>query len=111
MKRRRLSRLQRTKIFDDAGALCCICGARINAERGERWIVEHVVPLWANGADDETNMRPAHEKCAIAKTVAEAPVKAKSDRIRAKHLGIKKPRTMRRWRKFNGQIVVAERER
>lgn len=90
MKRRRLSSLQRTRIFDAVSGQCCICGVRINAERGEKFIVEHVIPLWLGGADDETNMRPAHEKCAIAKTVAEAPVKAKSDRIRAKHLGIKK---------------------
>ena len=44
----------------------------------------------SGGADDETNMGPAHEKCAIVKTSGEAPVKAKSDRIKANNLGIKK---------------------
>lgn len=90
IKRRRLSRLQRATIFEDAQGLCCICHLSIHAGRGERWIVEHVKPLWLGGEDEFTNMLPAHERCAIAKTVSEAPVKAKTDRQRASHLGIKR---------------------
>jgi 5-methylcytosine-specific restriction protein A len=86
-KRQRLSRLHRTRIFDDAHGICCICGGAIE---GKRFVVEHVKPLWLGGPDDDTNRKPAHEKCAIAKTVSEAPVKAKTDRQRAKHLGIRK---------------------
>jgi 5-methylcytosine-specific restriction enzyme A len=89
-ERRRLTRLQRTKIFDGAKGICCLCKLPILASRGERWIVEHIVPLWLSGDDDESNMGPAHERCAIEKTVGEAPVKAKSDRVRARHLGIRK---------------------
>lgn len=111
MRRKSLSRLARTRIFDAANGYCCICDLRIDAERGDKWIVEHVKPLWLGGADDETNMQPAHQICAITKTIQEAPVKAKTDRVRAKHLGIRKPRTITRWRKFNGQIVHAERDR
>lgn len=90
MRRKPLTRLQRVKLFDSVGGKCCLCGAVIRAERGDRWIVEHLKSLWLGGADDETNMGPAHERCAIAKTTREAPVKAKGDRIRAKHLGIRK---------------------
>lgn len=90
MKRRSLSRLMRTRIFIDAGGVCCICNLSICPERGEKWIVEHVKPLWLGGADDETNMRPAHQICAINKTADEAPVKAKNDRQRANFLGIKR---------------------
>ena len=90
MTRRRLSRLQRTKVFDSTNGNCCLCGLEIQAGRGQRWIVEHIKPLWLGGLDDESNMGPAHERCAIQKTVGEAPVKAKSDRVRAKHLGIRK---------------------
>jgi 5-methylcytosine-specific restriction protein A len=32
-------------------------------------------------------------------------------RKRAKHLGVKKPRTIRSWRRFDGTIVHADRER
>jgi len=94
MKRRSLSRVMRTRIYDSSNGECCICGLYIHAERGDKWIVEHVKPLWLGGADDETNMRPAHQSCAVQKTSAEAPVKAKSDRVRAKHLGIRKPSRM-----------------
>jgi 5-methylcytosine-specific restriction protein A len=110
-KRRTLSRVARTRIFDNARGTCCLCNFKIHAERGDKWIVEHIKPLWLGGDDDERNMGPAHYKCAIEKTSQEAPVKAKSDRVRANHLGIKKPRTMRSWRKFNGEIVTAPRDR
>jgi 5-methylcytosine-specific restriction protein A len=110
-RRRHLTRLMRTRIFDSTKGVCCICHTKIDAERGAKWIVEHEKPLWMGGADDETNMGPAHQSCAIAKTVSEAPVKAKGDRIRASHLGIRKPRSIRGWRKFNGDIVTAPRER
>jgi len=36
---------------------------------------------------------------------------AKTKRIRDRELGIRKPRTLRRWRRFNGDIVEAGRER
>lgn len=110
-KRRTLTRLMRTRIFDSTGGMCCLCGLPIHASRGDKMIIEHLKPLWLGGADDETNMGPAHQACAVAKTVSEAPVKAKTDRIRASHLGIRKPRTIRAWRKFNGDIVNASRER
>jgi 5-methylcytosine-specific restriction endonuclease McrA len=108
MKRRPLTRLQRTRIYDSANGVCCICGNPVNAERGTKWIVEHIKPLWLGGADDESNMGPAHQSCAVEKTVSEAPVKAKGDRVRAKHLGIRKRRTIRGWRKFNGTPVHAQ---
>src|SRR5262245_1154330 len=90
MKRKPLTRLQRVRIFDRHNGTCCICGLAIDATRGERWIIEHIKPLWLGGADDETNMAPAHQRCAIEKTISEAPIKAKGDRVRARHLGIKK---------------------
>ena len=91
-KRRTLTRVARTRIFDNAKGTCCLCNFKIDAGRGDKWIVEHIKPLWLGGDDDERNMGPAHYKCAIEKTRQEAPVKAKSDRVRANHLGIKKTR-------------------
>lgn len=107
MKRRYLSKRTRTRIYDDAEGLCCICKTYIHAERGDKWIVEHVKPLWLGGADDESNMRPAHQRCAIDKTISEAPVKAKSDRQRARHLGIRTRRRTIPGRKFNGTPTPA----
>jgi 5-methylcytosine-specific restriction endonuclease McrA len=110
-RRRKLTRLQRVSIYDAAKGVCCLCQLPIQAERGQRWILEHLKPLWLGGADDDTNVAPAHERCAIDKTTREAPVKAKGDRVRARHLGVKKPRSITQWRKMDGTIVHASRER
>ena len=88
-KRKALSRLARVRIFDRNSGICYLCWLKIDPTKG-RWICEHVKPLWLGGADDESNIFPVHQKCAIEKTISEAPIKAKTDRIRAKHLGIKK---------------------
>lgn len=90
MKRRGLSRLARVRIWDAAGGVCHLCGIKIHAERGETWDADHIKPLWLGGGDTEANMAPAHKSCHREKTSTDAPVKAKSDRQRAKHLGIKK---------------------
>lgn len=111
IKRKSLSRLARVRIFDNSLGVCCLCCRVIRS--GEKWIVEHVKPLWLGGADDETNMAPAHFQCGVEKTCGEAPVKAKTDRQRAAHLGIRKrqarpmPGTKASgWsKKFSGEVV------
>lgn len=91
MKRKRLSRLQRTRVFDTHAGICCICGGSIGSKP---WIVEHIVALEFGGADDESNMGPAHvEPCARTKTSAEWRRKTKADRQRAFHLGVKRRKT------------------
>lgn len=109
-KRKTLSRLARIRIFDNHKGICCLCGCNLY-HNAKPWIVEHIKPLWLGGTDDESNMAPACQECAVEKTCAEAPVKAKTDRQRAKHLRIKKPRTIRAWRRFNGDPVYAGKER
>jgi hypothetical protein len=105
--RRYLTRRTRTRIFDAAESICCICKCYIHAERGEKWIVEHIKPLWLGGEDEDSNMAPAHMRCAIEKTSAEATVKAKNDRVRAKHLGIKKSGRTIPGRKFDGTPIFS----
>jgi 5-methylcytosine-specific restriction protein A len=102
--RRRLTKLARVRIFDAACGICHICEQPI---RKQPWDIDHIKPLWLGGADDESNMRPAHIRCHQDKTSAEAPVRAKGTRIRARHIGVKKPTTFRGWRKFNGTLVFA----
>jgi 5-methylcytosine-specific restriction endonuclease McrA len=106
MKRRSIGRVMRTRIFDRDKGKCCLCGLKIDAPK-DKWILEHLKPLWLGGADDESNMAPAHYSCAIEKTKAEAPVKAKSDRVRANHLGIKKRRRTIPGKRFNGDPIPA----
>lgn len=112
MRRRSLTRLARVRIFDAAAGLCHLCGLKIHAETGERWEVEHRKPLWLGGADEESNMAPAHVICHAAKSSSERTIKAKGDRVRAKYLGAR--RTKYRWpagkdsplkKKISGRVV------
>ena len=89
-KRRRLTEKQQTQLFLEHGGICHICEQKIWAERGEKWEVEHVLALAIYGRDDWENLRPAHVKCHKGKTREDRKILAKSDRIRARHLGVPK---------------------
>jgi 5-methylcytosine-specific restriction endonuclease McrA len=88
VRRKTWTRLQRVKIFDAAKGKCHLCGHVIFLS--DKWDVDHIKPLWLGGEDVVDNLGPAHERCHRAKTSADAPVKAKGDRIRARHLGVEK---------------------
>lgn len=109
MKRRPLTKLQRVRVFDRCGGICLHCWRKIHV--GEPWQAMHVKSLWLGGTDTEDNMWPGHIDCHATQTKAEAPQRAKSDRIRQKHLGLRKPRSFTRWRNMRGEIVTATRER
>jgi 5-methylcytosine-specific restriction protein A len=105
----RLTVKRKAELFRDRDGICHICTGKISV--GSAWEVEHEIPLAMGGADDETNWRLAHVKCHKRKTAQDLATIAKSNRVRVKHRGIKRPRTITRWRRFNGQPVYAERER
>lgn len=108
--RRRRSPEQREAICKAHNWTCCICKGQIDPVR-EKWILEHEIPLASGGADDETNIAPAHQRCAIEKTKDDLTKIAKGKRIRAKHMGTRErnPRGFKGWRKMNGEIVWANR--
>ncbi len=91
--RLRLSTTKRVKVFEDALGRCHICGLKIS---GKGWEVEHVIPISLGGADDASNMRPAHTDCHATKTKADNASWTKAKRVRAKHIGIKKPPSFHR---------------
>lgn len=86
----RLSTTRRVKVFEDARGLCHICEQKIF---GKEWEVEHVIPLALGGADDESNMRPAHTACHAGKTRDDNASWTKAKRVRAKHIGAHRKRT------------------
>ena len=88
-KRKALTDKQRLRLFIDRDGLCCICGGKINAVN-ERWIDEHIAPLWLDGDNELSNRAPAHEKCARAKTDKEATERAKGRRVAERHFGAKR---------------------
>jgi len=90
-KRKNLSRLAKARIFDRWRGLCVVCGLMIRPERGDRFEIHHIKALWAGGPDVESNMGPAHlDPCHRQLSANDNTTRAKTDRIRANHLGISK---------------------
>lgn len=99
----------RLRVFERYNGVCYLSGVKI--QPGDKWELEHIVALCNGGENRESNMAPAMTAPHKAKTKLDLATKSKNDRVRKKHIGLKKPRTIRAWRKFNGSVVFAERIR
>lgn len=122
-KRKSLSPKKRAQLFLDHAGTCVICGVKIYPDRGQKWHVEHIIPLAdytgtgdPNGLD---NLGPAHDHCARGKTSKEANSRGKMRRQGMKHLGVKKERrgppmpgsrASRYKKKIGGGVVLREEE-
>jgi 5-methylcytosine-specific restriction enzyme A len=94
------------RVFDLFNGNCAICTARVTTAN-----YDHAIALINGGAHRESNLRLLCVSCHKVKTRADVAEKSITARKRAKHLGIRKPRTIRSWRRFDGTIVHAEKER
>ena len=77
----------RLRVFLNAGGICCECGVKI---RAKRWVCDHRKAIVNGGENRERNLGPIHETCDKTKTAADVAVKKIDNRVRSKHLGIKK---------------------
>lgn len=86
----------KARVFLRADGMCHLSRRKIRP--GEAWEIEHIVPLSMGGQHRESNLAPALAAPHREKTAAETAARAKADRSRAKHLGIKtdKPRAFAR---------------
>ncbi|MEW5705104.1 MAG: HNH endonuclease signature motif containing protein [Pseudomonadota bacterium] len=75
--------------------ICHICQGPIWSGK-DSWEAEHVVRRSVGGADDPSNVMPAHTKCHKAKTRDDVRENAKGKRVAERHAGIKRPRGFRR---------------
>lgn len=99
----------RARVFDKQNGHCAKCDRYVG---GERWHCDHAIPLWLKpGGNRETNLQILCWDCHGVKTRREARERGKSNRLRMRHIGIRKPRRIRAWRKFDGTKVFATRER
>ena len=80
-------------------------GGKLRAE------FDHAIPLIVGGSNRETNLQLLCHECHARKTKLDVKIKAKVARVRNTKLGIRKPRTIRAWRRFDGSPVYAGRER
>lgn len=97
------------RVFDAFGGRCAICSLLIAGKL--RPAYDHAIALINGGENREANLQLLCVPCHALKTKTDVAEKSVTARIRTKHLGLKKPRMIRSWRKFNGNIVHASRER
>jgi 5-methylcytosine-specific restriction protein A len=81
----------RLRIFDRCKGVCHISRRKIMA--GERWDLDHVIPLADGGEHRESNLAPAIADKHREKTAEENRDRAKVRGKRSKHLGINRSRT------------------
>lgn len=99
----------RVRVFLKFKGICQECGVKITTKR---WICDHRKAIINGGENREKNLGPIHEACDDKiKTPRDVKIKAKTYRMQKRNLGVKKPRTIRAWRRFSGEIVYAGRER
>lgn len=102
--RRSLSKAKRTKIFLLHNGRCHICSQQIRD--GEKWDVSHVIPLNLGGADDDSNMRPAHKRCHVEQTAKDkADIAERNRAVDTNYAGKPKRPPSRFKRKMDGQVV------
>jgi 5-methylcytosine-specific restriction protein A len=99
----------KVRIFDRCAGKCCDCTLPIQGKL--RPAYDHIQALINGGLHREFNLQVLCLQCHAIKTQADVAEKSVTARKRTKHLGIKKPRTIRSWRRFDGTIVHAERDR
>jgi 5-methylcytosine-specific restriction endonuclease McrA len=97
------------RIFEKFEGVCPKCTRDL---RPGHWECDHVIPLILGGPHAEDNLQPlCADPCHSAKTKLDVKLKAKVAGIRKHHIGIKKPRTILGWKRFDGTPVRAGRER
>lgn len=111
MSRREFSAKVKVAAFERANGCCEMCqtGKRLMAHDVR---YDHIV---ADGIGGE----PTLDNCMVlcrnhhdAKTFgSDVPRIAKTKRMKRKAAGVKKPRSIRAWRRFGGEIVYAGRDR
>jgi 5-methylcytosine-specific restriction enzyme A len=101
---------KRTKLiaWNRSQGRCEACGVKLFTGRIE---YHHDKECTFGGSAELENCIVLCRSCHEIITGKRAAVIAKSSRIRGKHIGIKKPRSIRAWRKFDGSPVYATRER
>lgn len=89
---------------------CCVrCTRKVGGKLRPEF--DHAIPLILGGQHRETNLQLLCHECHGLKTKSDVKLKAKVARVRKKNLGFRKPRTITAWRRMNGDIVHAGRDR
>lgn len=74
------------RVYDRHNGVCHICNLPIKPD--ETWHADHVIAIIEGGPNSESNLKPAHGHCNLAKANEEKARKSKVAKTRKKHLGI-----------------------
>lgn len=109
--RREFSKRTKRDAFTRANGFCenPSCGAKLHIGR---FHYDHNIADGLGGEPTLENCVVLCKPCHDEKTrKRDVPAIAKTKRIQDRQRGIRQPRKITRWRKFNGEAVYAERER
>ena len=76
-------------VFDAHGGVCYITGRKINPPF-DQYDIDHKIALINKGQNRESNLAPVLREVHRAKTARDVAEKAKVERTRQKHLGLKR---------------------
>jgi 5-methylcytosine-specific restriction endonuclease McrA len=97
------------RVFEKYKGKCPKCTRKLQPRK---WDCDHIVALINGGKHKESNLQPlCNSPCHSNKTKADVKEKSKNYRVRRRDAGIRKPRTITRWLKFDKTPVIAPRER
>jgi 5-methylcytosine-specific restriction endonuclease McrA len=96
----------RLRIFERHGGICHLSGRTIRP--GDKWEIDHIIAIANGGEHRESNMAPVLAVAHREKTKSDRRIKAKIDRQRKRHLGVKKRTGFRGWRRMDGSVVWAK---
>jgi 5-methylcytosine-specific restriction endonuclease McrA len=110
--RKAMSPARRIRIWNARGGKCCKCGLDVDWS-GPNVVLDHIVPIWLGGSEDDSNVQVLHRACDAPKTANDAKVRAKVKRLHKKASGFEKkgPRLRSRGfdktrtRRFDGSVV------
>ena len=107
--RREFSKTIKRDAFMRANGCCEMCGIRLTVGKIE---YDHRIPDALGGEPTLDNCVVACKPCHAEKTgKRDIPRIAKTKRISDREKGIRRPRTITRWRRFDGSVVEVGRQR
>ena len=97
------------RVFTRFEGTCPKCTRKL---RPGHWDCDHIIAIVNGGENRESNLQPlCNDPCHSQKTKSDVAQKSRTARIRKRAAGIKKPRTITAWRRFDQSIVRVSRER
>ncbi len=73
------NRLLRKKVLERDKGCCRVCGVY-----DAKWQADHINALWQGGKDELDNLQTLCRRHHLDKSVGETPIRAKTDRLRAR---------------------------